>query len=250
MLLLVPIDAAVVMEAHTAEQKSSVPGLLEIATVTDMVSFWLKRRMETPDEPAVLVFSPLKCEKYFNDNGGRGTRSGELRDRVQEYYAEALEYCVEASRPVRVVYAPIDTYGCVQLMDSTWSRDGRSGQLAMSGRYRVRGKRELAPKAAGIVVQELSRCLARAQEADEAERKARAGRERERKLARQAQRKGFWGTIDYHLSGEASQVARGIAGATRDLELIHRRQQELQAAVSKLSALTSDARVELWSHAE
>ena len=39
---------------------------------------WLKRRNERPDEPALLLFCPVKCESYFADNGGRRDLSATL----------------------------------------------------------------------------------------------------------------------------------------------------------------------------
>ena len=68
-VLLVPIDATVIMEANTAPRKASVPHILHIADVKEVVRKWAKARKGT-NERSILMFVPLKCETYFSDNGG------------------------------------------------------------------------------------------------------------------------------------------------------------------------------------
>ncbi|MBW0011218.1 MAG: 50S ribosome-binding GTPase, partial [Pseudonocardiales bacterium] len=114
-MLLVPIDAAVLMEAVTPRQKAAVGELLGLLDIEDVGRKWAMARQANPYEPAVVVLAPLKCEKYFGDNGGHGHDEARLRARVKEKYDRLLEIIAaeteNRSGPVRVVYAPIDTYG-------------------------------------------------------------------------------------------------------------------------------------------
>jgi GTPase SAR1 family protein len=83
-MLLVPIDSAVLMEAVTPKQKGAVADLLGFEDVEAVAREWAKARNKVTDEPAVLVLAPLKCEKYFDDNGGDGRDAGRLRAKVRE----------------------------------------------------------------------------------------------------------------------------------------------------------------------
>lgn len=251
-MLLVPIDAAVLMEAVTPAQRSAVADLLAFEDVEAMARTWAQGRNleEHRDEPAVLVLAPLKCEKYFADNGGRRNDQGLLRAKVRDKYARLLHILRSeaADRPIRVIYAPIDTYGCVELMEAEWRPiEGEPGQLDFRGHYRFRNTNpRIAVKAAGTVMQELCRCIIAGR--DQVEQSAvDHGRRRHRELLeRKAEDKGFWGTLGYYLGGEAWEN-RGLRhDFIRRVDVAQRRQEQLRAALEKLAATPSDARVEEW----
>lgn len=245
-VVLVPIDAARIMEARTAGQKALVPGMLEVATVAQNVSAWLKGREEYSGEPAVVILVPVKCETYFNDNGvQRPDRSGELRTRVRDVYQELIDGCQQAARPVRLLYAPIDTFGCVELMDARWVVDGDERNVEM--RFKVRGERRLRPKGADTVLREVCRALVAVEEAEQAVAAATAGRDREELQRRLGEPKGLLSSLVFRISGERRQVIAGIGVADRLAQDAERRQHQLQEAVRRIAAAPVDSRVEDWS---
>lgn len=250
-MLLVPIDSAVLMEATTPTQRNAASDLLGLLDVTDMGRRWAKARNDARGrtEPAVLILAPLKCEKYFDDNGGTGRHAGRLRQEVAARYAE-LTTVVAAETPdrppVRVVYAPIDTYGCVELMEARWRNVGIN-VLDFTAHYRFRGQPpKLSVRAAGAVMQELCRCVMAGQESLEASWQAERQSDYDRLVGRRMEAKGFFGTLSYYLSGEASQNREGRERTASEVAAIRRRRADLQDAIEKLAGERNDPRVEIW----
>lgn len=251
-MLLVPIDAAVLMEAVTPRQKAAVGELLGLLDVEDVGRKWAMGRQARPDEPAVVVLAPLKCEKYFGDNGGHGHDEARLRARVREKYERLLEIVAaetaDRPAPVRVVYAPVDTYGCVELMEARWKvLPGR--QLPdFEAHYRFRGRPpRIQVKAAGTIMQELCRSIVAGQERMEAAEQGAHQRSYDAGVARKSEAKGFWGTLGYHLSGESWAVNRQIEEGSEQLARVAKRQRQLTEAAQRLVAVPYDPRVEIWS---
>ncbi|MFI5298549.1 MAG: hypothetical protein ACHREM_10665 [Polyangiales bacterium] len=121
-ILLVPVDATLVMEAVRKPHAKALVDMLCMEDTHGVAYDWAKGRFARPDEPAALILVPVKCEKYFDDNGGAGTRSDELFDRVMNpnLYGQTIKTVHEACSRARVLYAPVDTYGCVALTKTTW----------------------------------------------------------------------------------------------------------------------------------
>ncbi len=253
-MLLVPIDAAVLMEAVTPPQKAAVGELLGLLDVEDVGVMWAKGRQANPHEPAVVVLAPLKCEKYFGDNGGHGHDEARLRARVKERYDRLLEIIAaetktkERPAPVRVVYAPIDTYGCVELMEARWKPVAGQELPDFEAHYRFRGHPpRIRVRAAGTVTQELCRSVLAGHAEVEAANQKVHEQSYDAGVARKAEAKGFWGTVEYHLFGEARAVNRGIEGSSEELTRIGVRQRQLKEATQKLVGVAYDPRVEIWS---
>jgi len=79
-VMLVPVDATVLVEAVTRDQKYTSLNLLAVQHVHQLVVEWSKRRNEQPEEPAMLMLIPVKCESYLVDSGALRDRSNELRE--------------------------------------------------------------------------------------------------------------------------------------------------------------------------
>lgn len=253
-MLLVPIDAAVLMEAVLPRQRAAVGELLGLLDVEEVGRIWAKGRLndDTRSEPAVIVLAPLKCEKYFDDNGGHGNDEARLREKVRERYSTLLDIiAAETQRrrdPVRVVYAPIDTYGCVELMEARWQNISGDDLPDFTAHYRFRGRPpRISVRAAGTVMQELSRAVLVGQQAAEVARQQTTQHSYDRGVARKAEAKGFWGTIDYYLSGEARAVNTDIQQSSAELGRISLRRAQLTDATKQLVAAPYDRRVEIWS---
>jgi hypothetical protein len=147
---------------------------------------------------------------------------------------------------VRVVYAPIDTYGCVELIEARWKTV--AGRPDFEAHYRFRGRPpQMQVRAAGTVMQELCRSILVGQ--TQVEIAARQGHQRgyDAGVERQAEAKGFWETVAYHLSGESLRVNRQIRDQSAAITRVAARQAELLAATRRLAAVPADPRVEVWS---
>jgi hypothetical protein len=256
-LLLLPIDATVVMEARTEEQHRAAAHLLELSAVEGLAREWVKYRIKTPDEPAMLILAPLKCETYFRD-GSWSAPAVQLEKRVREEYQSLLRAVreelaalgTEGPRPsFRIIYAPIDTYGCVELVEAEWTpskpRPGRAA-LQLKGHYRVIPPGIPQVRAAGVIVQELCKCIVAVQNESEAGLQRRELASLWRLEQRHAERKGFWGTIKYHLGEEAEQNRAGRIGSQQRISSSADRQQEMRAAIDHLAELKDDDRVRTW----
>jgi GTPase SAR1 family protein len=247
-MLLLPIDAAVLMEAASESQRRAVPHLLGIVDVEEIAGKWAKSRAGRPDEPAVVVLAPLKCEKYFDDNGGTGKESPRLEQEVIKAYQSVLDRIRKETRGrgLRVVYAPIDTYGCVQLMEAEWIEE-LPGKLEFMGRYRFRSRSpRIQVKAAGTVMQELCKCLVegevqRAKEGIAAQQKTYFSL-----VERRAESKGFRGSLAFYLSGEAWRNSKSRNLSQREIIEATRQQGQLEDALKKIAAAPQDSRVREW----
>ena len=248
-MLLVPIDAAVLMEARTPAHRAARTERLGLVDVERTAREWARVRNERPDEPAVLVLAPLKCEKYFDDNGGdNGFDGGQLRREVRSLYDKVItEVRKQATNsPIRVLYAPIDTYGCVELAEAFWRPDAK-GELELDAFYRFRGNPpEVRVKAAATVMQELCRMIVHAQDAAERERAVPLHERADLLQQRKNEHKGILGTLVYHLSGEGRAVDRKLDEARLGIEGVARRREQLQDAVARLAGKPNDPRVEEW----
>lgn len=253
-MLLLPIDAAVLMEAVTPAQKSAVTDLLGLVDVEAIARQWAKARGQRPDEPAVVVLAPIKCEKYFSDNGYPGNGDSRLRAQVAEKYHEALRIIREetAGRELRTVYVPIDTYGCVHLMEVEWPDLGADGpgHLEFVGRYRFRGRPpKIKVKGAGTVMQELCRCIVSREVRAEQGHMDERHRDYNLLLGRKAQDKGFWGTVLYYVGGEAWDNRTGRYESIRELEKHRQQRDQLVGALQKIVSAELEPkpeRLELW----
>lgn len=201
-ILLMPVDATMLMEASTSEQRSAVRRLLAIEDMAEITREWATARRERSAEPALAVFCPLKCETYFSDNGGTRDASALLRTKVEEVYRDVIG-AIEAVEPkASILYAPIDTLGCVELVGADWIADDLSG-LDLQARYRVRGSHPKISRAgAGDLVRVLCRNLAQGVEALEKSEREASGRT-----------SGFFRMVWLLLRGERGALRQGAKAA-------------------------------------
>lgn len=146
-VVLVPIDSAVLMEAYLNEHQGQIPRLLCTTEVESLLREWSKALLHGSSRPGLVLFVPLKCESYFDDNHGHQDKSGELLNAVNKHYGKALKAIEQEDRDtsrIRVLYAPVDTYGCVDVCHPRWSRND-SGELSFFAKYRVRSGGTMQP---------------------------------------------------------------------------------------------------------
>jgi hypothetical protein len=137
-ILLIPVDAALLMEASEGAHKAAYTRLLTIVAVEQVARDWAIERNRRPAEPALLAFCPVKCESYFSDNGGLKNRSAELSRRFHEAYAGVIKAVRDEAPAASVLYAPVDTIGCVELVDARWTKHPAGEKVAFSAEYRIR----------------------------------------------------------------------------------------------------------------
>ncbi len=138
-VLLVPIDSAVLMEADQSRYQRAVPWILTTTEVEDIARMWAKERKQRNREPALLILCPLKCESYFTDNGGQRDESKELFDKVSKAYSGLLKSVRDEASHCKIIYAPVDTIGCVEILSAKWKEEiNLPGGFEFSANYLVR----------------------------------------------------------------------------------------------------------------
>lgn len=85
---------------------------------------------EEPEGKRLILFVPLKCERYYNDG-----RMDEVLDRTQEEYAELIRYCKRASSKYEVAVTPILTLGGAAF--SHFEVDRTTGKVKMNERFKI-----------------------------------------------------------------------------------------------------------------
>jgi hypothetical protein len=162
-VLIVPVESAIMMEAASAHHKQAVPSILNTYEIAQVTREWAKDRASRPHEPALLLFCPVKCESYFADNGGRRDSSGELFNAVRDHYHEVLQAIRGEAPQIKVLYSPVDTIGCVEIIKANW-RDEKSepGGFVFSADYRIRPPGRQSVKGADAVLVSLCRHLVEA----------------------------------------------------------------------------------------
>lgn len=155
-VLLVPIDSAVVMESSTKAEFQAANTTLQISQAGEVAREWVKGRIKK-GEPGLLILVPVKCETYFSDNGGKRDKSADLVDRIQKLYQDLLnavrqEIDGATNKPeILIQYHPIDTIGCVEIKDARWIEEGV--RLGFQADYLVRPPRQPRPKGAdGLLI--------------------------------------------------------------------------------------------------
>ncbi len=157
-VLIIPVESAVMMEATTSIEKRAVPYILNTYDIEQVVRQWAKGRATTPNQPALLMFCPVKCESYFDDNGGLKDLSADLLAEFEDYYLDVLKAALSEFPSVKIVYAPVDTVGCVEIVKSSWEGT-KPDDMSFSAHYRVRKPSQLSVKGADAVLINLSRHL-------------------------------------------------------------------------------------------
>ncbi|BAY89540.1 MULTISPECIES: hypothetical protein [unclassified Tolypothrix] len=156
-VLLVPIDAAIVMESSTPSEKRAANTTLQISQTGDVAREWVKGRINKK-EPGLLILVPVKCETYFSDNGGQRNQSEELLESIQQKYYQDLLSSVHKeingatnTPQILIQYHPIDTIGCVEIKNTQWTVE--NNDAVFQANYLVRPPRKFSPKGAdGLII--------------------------------------------------------------------------------------------------
>lgn len=238
-VLLIPIDASVLMEAGRPTEKQAVPRILRTVSVETVAQQWAKAREAARHhgEPGLVIFAPLKCESYLADNGGLNNRSDELLARVKDVYSVTLQKMQAESPALSVLYAPIDTYGCVQIKRAEFILQGPEAP-SFRAHYGFRSPRPvIQPRGADTILGVLCGQIveaARQQQTQEAEQL----RYQASVSRRQAQPSNFFQSIYWYVTGEDdrrnakaardesqyAQTARTVSDLTDTVQLLSEKQ--------------------------
>jgi hypothetical protein len=136
--VIVPIDATLLIHGPGDDHAGRVVEILQLTALAEKLEAWADYRTQQGD-PAKLILVPVKCESFFNDNGGRADKSGRLLNAVQAFYGDAVDrYRAAAGRAGHVLYAPVDTIGPIELVEAEWTTANPSGLAQFVPTYRVR----------------------------------------------------------------------------------------------------------------
>lgn len=167
-VLLLPVDASVLMEATLKREKITAQHLLQIGQTEELAREWAKGRA-VARQPGLLVIAPVKCESYFNDNGGLIDKNEELYRRVVQAYKpviDAVRQEMAGTTGLSIQYHPVDTFGCVELQAAEWQSPASasdSAPLLFSATYIVRPPGQPNPKGAGGILMAICRQIVEAQ---------------------------------------------------------------------------------------
>ena len=167
-VLLLPVDASVLMEATLRREKITAQNLLQIGQTEELAREWAKGRA-VARQPGLVILAPVKCESYFNDNGGLVDNKEELFRRVVQTYKpviDAIRQEMAGTMGLSIQYHPVDTFDCVELQSAEWKPvDGASetAPLMFSATYIVRPPGEPVPKGAGGILISICRQIVEAQ---------------------------------------------------------------------------------------
>lgn len=235
-VLLVPIDATVLMEAAEERHRRALPSILTTIEVEEVARTWAKSRTIRKLEPALMLLCPLKCETYFSDNGGGRDEADELADAVCEVYGDVLKAVHGECPDARILYAPVDTIGCVELIRVEWKEaPSAPSSYELQATYMVREPSRREVKGAGDVLVALCKHLAEARhvvEKETAEQKKSAAESAKEEAER---REGFFKDIWIWLKGERAQRRKLADESRQDADEVSKRVEAFGHVIQRLA---------------
>lgn len=237
-VLIIPIESAVLMEAMYPKWKKAVPFILTTYEVEQVAREWAKERNQRPNEPALLLFCPVKCESYFSDNGGSRDSSEDLFDAVRHLYHDVLEAVRNETKDskVKAVYLPVDTIGCVEIINSNWRSDERiPGGFECSASYRVRPPGRQLVKGADDVLVALCKHLVEAKQRAEAATADQKDRDAESAKRFAEKKEGFLRDIWLWVSGERNRRKQDMRERLSEAREQRRIVETLDQTVNRLA---------------
>ena len=245
-VLILPVDATLLMEAATSRQHQRAEELLNVAEMESIAAReWAKQRQAAGLGAGLLVVCPVKGETYFADNGGTTDRAEDLWRQVRSVYGRVVDAARKESSQIRVLYCPIDTIGCVEIMRVEWPA-ANAPEASPVAHYRVRGDAQLRRKgAADLFVALIGRMLGDVH--DQQSRDAEVAAE-EARLARQRAEanRGLFGNFAWWINGERKKARKRAEGKEREAAAEAAALEELQKTLEDVRSRPLSARVRAW----
>ena len=155
-IVIIPVDAAAIMESRQKKQMVLARELLGVNQVEDFVRAWLAQRN---DQPSLCIFAPVKCETYFTMPpiaSNLCDQSQVLLSRTREYYGDAINL-FESLNHISCLYMPVNTIGCCYLKSSSWSDSEFSAVYSIAAQP---GKARWLPYGPANIILELCKFIA------------------------------------------------------------------------------------------
>lgn len=159
-VLLVPIPADILMEwkrtsgsgsKHNMDINISAQMMLDNSNVVSGIQDWLERRKKA-GKKSLLIFTPIRCEAYFEDNGGLRDESKSLHEAVKALYVDALTLSPEMKDLIQIETHAVDTYGIVELRDISLITNETGEFLESKFRRRLREGKKIKPRGAFEII--------------------------------------------------------------------------------------------------
>lgn len=121
-VLLVPVDAALFMEADTPQKEVAAQSLHKVAAIEELIVEWEKGRARTAGH-GLIIFVPMRCEQYFADNGMQADAAH--ADRLSElvrtrFFSNIIDIITFFGQNINCLYVPVDTLGNCRLTACSW----------------------------------------------------------------------------------------------------------------------------------
>lgn len=152
--MIVPIPSEILMEWKKTQKVNNPLAIAKNIAAQCMlcdqdtrnaIEDWAKRRASAKKH-SILLFVPIKCEAYFDDNGGTKDESVLLHSAVEDLYIKQLNLSPEIKKYIQIETFAVDTYGVVELRDVVLSHD--KTMLTSTFRKRLRCENKLSIKGA------------------------------------------------------------------------------------------------------
>ena len=244
-ILAVPVDATLLMEAARSSHYEAMDRLLSITQVEEVARDWAIERSRRRAELAQVVFCPVKCETYFNDNGGQRNRAAELSRRFRDAYGAVITAIKDEAPHATLLYAPVDTIGCVEVESADWPVDDGTGEATFAPSYRIRAPHRISRIGTDDLLRAICQHLVEARrtlDARDAEILA--------KLAAEAREsasldQGFIRNARLWLTSEQSAREQAAWTRSREAEAASRRVTALDAVIRRIAESRFGPRTEV-----
>ncbi|MCR5125142.1 MAG: hypothetical protein K6B43_08120 [Treponema sp.] len=125
-IVWIPVDAPVLMtpDPENREQNSYSVALSRTDAMHKLLHTWaqfVNKSFQEKSLPSNVCFSPVKCETYLKPDKYR-----ELKNKVVSRYQETISSIKSESPTTKIFYVPVETVGCVELVDWKWSGNPES----------------------------------------------------------------------------------------------------------------------------
>lgn len=217
-ILLLVVDASLVMEASSSRETDAVAAILNIPETEEIVEGWSKARHNTPNDPALVIICPVKCESYFNDNGGSRDNSEELYQKIWRLYRDMIDTIItEYPGKTDILYMPVDTFGCVEFTDAEWA-NLNTDKPVFKPSFRVRGIAKPRARGANDILLAVSKQVINYQKKWTQQAKEDSSKKAE-EARRLAKNKSFWQIVASIFGDTANEKAAKAASEDADKAL-------------------------------
>lgn len=162
--LLVPIPADLLMEwkdsvgvndPMSIRRNMAATCMLRTNDTIAVIKDWIACRAAGKTD-SLLIFVPVRCEAYFNDNCGTTDKSDRLFEAVKELYIDGLNLSEADKRHIQIEIHAVDTYGTVELQSVELVETPNGDMLESKFRKRLSCGNEIRSKGAFDVLATVS----------------------------------------------------------------------------------------------